>query len=1279
MTDSTVGVNVTGGRIEGIVGAHSVVIENLIFNSGAREEPAQAAAAEPIGQSPYPGLAFFGPSETDVFFGRDTAIARLIEAVGKQSFTALMGASGSGKSSVVLAGLAPRLNKAGNWRFSHFRVGTEPESKSNADPAVRPFRALARALVPFYVDSEDDTDRLMNTNKLASRLAQGELALDDVFALSRSRNKGGRILLIADQFEEVFTTIADEAVRTRFIDVLLAGFADPPAGAVPDICLVLTMRADFYGRALRHRPLADALQNHVENLGPMNREELQEAIVRPAQEKGVTFEAGVVETLLDTVQSKPGGLPLLQFALREMWGRQERKKITRKSYDEIGGVEGALAQRAETVFSVLTKGGGDPAMDKAFQRLFTRLVTLGEGQEDTRRVVDRAELGDDVWGLAQRLAGEENRLVVTNASSARETAEVVHEALIRHWPKLVDWINRDRAFQSWLRQIAPGIELWSANPDDDGPLLRGGMLAQATEWLAKRPDDLSAKERGYIEASVALRRKMEGEKEAARQAEIERQRERAEAAGKLADEQRWRARIAIALGGIAFLAAGIAGYFAFEAAAQSASARREAERAQAAETLARDQAGRARAQTRSAQISRALMVAGMSARETEAGRVERGLLLALAVDPGRALRSNLDIISRDDVPTLTIAAERAVYAGVERRRYDFGRDISSVSFSADGRRIVTGSQDQLRLWDAETGQEVRTLAKDHRRVNSAVFSADGRRVVAAFLDWTARIWDAETGQEMRSLEGHGGQVHSAAFSADGRRIVTASNDRTARIWNAETGQQLLELRKHTGDVFSARFSPDGRRVVTASDDRTARIWDAETGNELRVLEEHMAEVRSAVFSPDGRRIVTASYDKTARIWDAETGEELRPIRGHQEHVLSAAFSPDGRRVVTASRDGTARVWDAETVQEVRTLRHQGWVLSAVFSADGQRIETIFSNMTTFDVTARIWDAATGQQTRALQHAEQVNSAAFSADGGRIVTASSDKTARIWNAETGQEVRVLGHQEEVNSAAFSADGRRIVTASSDKTARIWNAETGQEVRVLGHQEAVSSVAFSADGRRIVTATASYGGSPQIWDAETGKKLRQLSGQQDVVVRAAFSADGRRIVTATFDGTARIWDAETGRELRALDGHKGTVFSAVFSADGRRIVTASEDKTARIWDAETGKELRALAHEGRVLGAAFSADGRRVVTASDDKTARIWDAETGQEVHALIGHGKWVLSAAFSADGRHIVTTSDDKTARIWSVLPSVPEAWRFAGELKHRNLTASEKQEFYLND
>jgi hypothetical protein len=507
MTNGHVEPTVTRAEIQGVAG--TVFIENLTIYNRAVEEPAVTdTAGEPIAPCPYPGLAYFGPEDADLFYGRDAAIARLAEAVGRQSLTVLVGAAGSGKSSVVLGGFAPRLYAAGGWRFSHFRIGTELESN--------PFLALARALVPLYVASEDDIDRLLNTKQLAESLETGRLSLRDVFADCRSRNKGTRILLIADQFDEAFTLVEDEAVRSRFVDVLLAGFAEATSAGGPDICLILTLRADFFGRALLYRPLADALQGHVESLGPMNREELQAAIRRPAELAKVSFEPGLVETLLDDVENEPGSLPLLQFALREMWARQQQRKITRKSYDAIGGVEGALAQRAETIFAVMTEDGANLHMVQAFQRLFTRLVTIGDGQEDTRRVVDRRELGDDVWSLAQRLAGEGNRLVVTNAPAfSRETVEVAHEALIRHWPRLADWIDRDRAFRSWLRQIRSNVELWSADESDEGPLLRGGMLDQATDWLARRGDDLSPTELGYIEASIALRQQEKADRQAA--------------------------------------------------------------------------------------------------------------------------------------------------------------------------------------------------------------------------------------------------------------------------------------------------------------------------------------------------------------------------------------------------------------------------------------------------------------------------------------------------------------------------------------------------------------------------------------------------------------------------------------------------------------------------------------------------------------------------------------------------------------------------------------------
>jgi PAS domain-containing protein len=494
VNETSINATVSGGAV-GVAGAQVVRIENLYVGAAASTEPAKPNG--PIPPCPYPGLAYFGPQDAPRFFGRDKAIEALVAAVAKRSFTALVGASGSGKSSVVLAGLAPRLIAQGGWRSTYFRIGIEPDKN--------PFAALARALEPL-TGERDLSDKLEEVQKLAAKLAAGSINLSNVIAACRAANPVKRILLIADQFEEVFTLVADEVLRTRFIDTLITAFPDPAPGPTSDLCLVLTLRADFYNAALRSRPLADRLQDHVENLGPMTRDELRDAIVQPAEAVNVGFEAGFVETILDDVEKRPGSLPLLQFALREMWGRLDKPLMTRADYDAIGGVEGALAKRAQLIFDTATQKGSDETAVALFRRLFTRLVTLGEGAEDTRRIVARDELGPDAWALAQRLADEDNRLVVTAAPApGKETAEVVHEALIRNWPTLVDWTNRDRAFQSWLRQLRPRVDEWRLNPGDPGTVLSGGPLAVAEDWLARRGLELNDEEKAFVRSSMAHR------------------------------------------------------------------------------------------------------------------------------------------------------------------------------------------------------------------------------------------------------------------------------------------------------------------------------------------------------------------------------------------------------------------------------------------------------------------------------------------------------------------------------------------------------------------------------------------------------------------------------------------------------------------------------------------------------------------------------------------------------------------------------------------------------
>lgn len=397
----------------------------------------------------------------------------------------------------MLAGLAARLIAQGGWRSTYFRIGTEPDKN--------PFAALARALAPLLGDG-DVVDRMARAQKLAGALSGGDISLANVIAQCRAVNAGKRILLIADQFEEVFTLVPGDSSRERFIDALIAAFPDPAQGAGPDVCLVLTLRADFYNAALRYRPLADRLQDHVENLGPMTRDELREAVVKPAEGVHVGFERGLVETILDDVEKRPGSLPLLQFALREMWGRLQAPMMTRATYDAIDGVEGALSKRAQAIFEDATQRETDAASVALFRRLFTRLVALGEGAEDTRRTVAKQELGLDEWSLAQKLADEDNRLVVTAyTASGQETAEVVHEALIRNWPALVQWVNRDRAFIFWRNQLKQRLDEWRKSPSDDGTLVRGGPLAVAEDWVARRGDDLNEEEKNFVAKSVELR------------------------------------------------------------------------------------------------------------------------------------------------------------------------------------------------------------------------------------------------------------------------------------------------------------------------------------------------------------------------------------------------------------------------------------------------------------------------------------------------------------------------------------------------------------------------------------------------------------------------------------------------------------------------------------------------------------------------------------------------------------------------------------------------------
>ena len=577
--------------------------------------------------------------------------------------------------------------------------------------------------------------------------------------------------------------------------------------------------------------------------------------------------------------------------------------------------------------------------------------------------------------------------------------------------------------------------------------------------------------------------------------------------------------------------------------------------------------------------------------------------------------------------------------------------VESVAISADGNRIVSGSRDQtLKVWDAATGQEVLTLKGHTNWVTSVAFSADGKRIVSGSGDLLDRIkpaevklWEADTGQEVLTLKGHTNRVTSVAFSADGKRIVSGSDDKTVKVWAADTGQDILTLKGHTADVYSVAFSSDGKHIVSGSGDRTVKVWDADKGQETLSLEGHTSDVTSVAISNDGKRIVSSGgYDGTVKVWDADMGQLLLTIKGHTPPVSSVAISADGKRIVSGSQDRTVKLWNADKGQEVLTLKGDtNSIFLVAISADGKRIVTGGERH-----SVKVWNADKGQVLLTLKgHTQAVSSVAISADGKRIVSSSYDKTVRVWDADKGQEIRTLkGHKGPVTSVAISSDGKRIVSGSDDKTVKVWVADTGQEVLTLkGHRSPVTSVAISNDGKRIVSGSQDF--TAKVWDADKGQEILTLNGYNGET-GIAFSADGKRIVSGSWDNTVRVWDADTGQEVFTLKGHMSHVTSVAFSADGKRIVSGSDDKTVKVWVADTGQEVLTLkGHRSPVISVAISADGQRMVSGSVSSgigagaipsEAKVWDADKSQEVLTLKGHRTDVTSVAFSADGKRIVS-------------------------------------------
>jgi WD40 repeat protein/DNA-binding SARP family transcriptional activator/energy-coupling factor transporter ATP-binding protein EcfA2 len=1091
-------------------------------------------------RNPYKGLRAFGEADALDFFGRETMGRRLVEQLREERFVAVVGPSGSGKSSLVLAGLLPALRQGAlsgseMWRIAEMSPGEFPLEELVA--------ALLRVAVnpPVTLIEQLDADE-RGLCRAVKRILPGDTS---------------ELVLVVDQLEELFTLVADEDPRSQFLTLLARAANDPRSR----MRVVVTLRADFYDRPLRHREFAELLRDRVLSLTPLSPEEIERAISVPAAAVGVSLEQGLLAEIVADVLDEPGALPLLQYALTELFAQRDAATMTRFAYGSIGGVSGALASRADELFAGLGESG-----QAAARQFFLQLVAVGEGEADTRRPValaDLASLDVDQEALAECLdAFGASRLLSFNRDprTGASTVDIAHEALLVEWGRLREWIDGAREEVRAHRRLTVRATEWAESAHDPSFLLRGTELARFEAWGAESGLAQTVLEREFLRGSLDEREAVLAEEESRRvkQAALERR-----------AVNRLRALVAV-LAVAAAVAAGLTVY-------------------------AFDQSDRSHHQTR---IATARQLAAASVANLDVDPELSILLARQAVEEasvnGAPLPDAVDALHR------AVAASRVVLTMRTPA-------TAAIALSPDGSRLATAGSIGI-------AEGVTTYAFGGRVRNVEAGSEAG--ATKAF------VWDARTGRRLLSLAGATSPIHDVAYSPHGSRIVTGADDGTATVWDARTGKRLFVLPDPGtgGGCLGVGFSPDGKRLATADGVGRVRIWGLGTPRLLRTIKATQP-VCGVAWSQDGTLVgasQSGAYNfslRAARVWDARTGRLVFRTKGFDAGAV-LRFSRDSRYLVTPTSSGTAEIWEIASQRLVATLAgHSGQVVALAYSPDNRLVATGAT-----DGTARVWSARSGRQILVLRgHNATVDAIQFTADSRMLVTASEDGTVRVWNItpEGSRDSLTLdAHAGGVVGVSYTPDGRDLLTVGAcDRKTKLWNARSGSLISSTPQQQ--ESCSAQVTGQRLsqavsapspdrsVVAQAIENGSVQLLDSTSGTLVRTLPGGHQGVQAIAFDGSGKRIATGNWDGTTIVWDATSGRPLQTFTGHSGIVEFVAFSPDGKLLATAGEDTTAKLWDLKTGKRLLTLSgHTFALTGVAFSPDGTRLATTSGDGTVRVY---------------------------------------------------------------------------
>jgi WD40 repeat protein len=1087
-------------------------------------------------ESPYSGLARFEPGDRELFFGRDELTARALDLVGRRRVCALVGASGSGKSSLLRAGVLPALGERGELRLSAVRILT---------PGPHPARDHAARLLP----------------------APGE----------------GDTLVVVDQFEEVFTLCADTAEQEAFLDALAAA-ADPESR----LRVVLGVRADFFARCAQHPGLAAALSDATLLVGPMTPAELRQAVVKPAAAAGLIVERSLTARIVAETAQEPGGLPLMSHALLETWRRRRGRALTEEMYQATGGIHAAVATTAETVYQRLTAAEATAARD-----ILLRLVTPGQGSPDTRRP---APLSEVETGSPQTRTVLEHLVRARLLTLDGETVDLAHEALLTAWPRYRRWNDQARERLRLHRQLTAAAELWEQHGRDPGFLHRGSRLSAAEDaFTGEGRAALTAPEAAFLDASTAARDRET--RQAARTARRLRSLTVglsillalaltasvvAVLQSRRSDQARKRAVAAQQVSLSRQLAAEsgeLTGTDADLAMLLAAQAYRTSPTAEAVAAL-----------YRTAAIPLRLRLNASTDQITTLAFSPDGRTLAAGGGNGTVVQADT---ATGRTKTLMPARTRSI-----GKYGPLAVFVMSLAFQGRGRSLTAAFLDgKVRTWDMRAGTsrpgrlspffrvtrnpsdgriEAYHLdagpSGDHGGIN--VHTSPDGHFLTSYSDRAVDLWDAVTGRHLRSYSGDGHHPASATVSNDGRVVAAAASDGTVQIWDASTSgshPRTITSLDHQSDVKVA-LSGDGRLLATGREDGTVDVWDVATAHKVTEIRGFRGPITALAFSADDHQLAAGTRDGTVNLWNLTTDAPSTVVTdaAHpgdpaflSQEPWQVGFVADGRQLATNDyRDGSVQLWDARSGRHVSTFTPQTSLFGQIYVNGPYGL-----TLTTTTLITRLWDGGKGPAN--------AEDAVLPSDGRWLISQEDSisshpsTTFLLWDITSKHpQSRAIdtgcggafvlspdSHTLAVQASQWK-DGFCLVDIATGHRRKIAYA-----AMVDGSQPTLT--AFSPDGH---TLAFRGGDSVQLLDSASGRMRATLTGSTAEVTTAEFSPDGRTLAVGSNDGTVRLWDTASQQVRTTLTTGNASVESVDFSPDGRRLATRSYGGTVQIWDVD-----------------------------------------------------------------------------------------------------------------